>query len=193
LTVNNTLNVKIIIDSGLRIASFPTTNTGSKAGHSKYRNIVSGTGYTCFLNYAQAGPGGFSFYTANHKNIPRLIASLDYQANLSNLNILSCNIITLGLNSLTSTLLEFLSTISSNVQTQFDNINTTITTLQTTSISSTLLGYLSTITSNVQTQINDLNTTISTLYFVPSGLSLPTTTFTGAGLKYFGMLLVVQE
>jgi len=55
-----------------------------------------------------------------------------------------------------STILGYLSGITSNIQTQITNITSILP-------SSIILGYLSGITSNIQTQINTINTTLSTL------------------------------
>ena len=54
-----------------------------------------------------------------------------------------------------STILGYLSGITSNIQTQITNITSILP-------SSIILGYLSGLTSNVQTQINTINTTLST-------------------------------
>jgi hypothetical protein len=119
-------------------------------------NVVHPNGRTGFLNCGQGGAGGFEWYRTNHNTAPTKLMELDDQANLYGLNTVTCNNVKLGSSTLTSILLGYLTSVTSNVQTQINAINTSISNITTNTISSTLLDYLSTITSNVQTQIDNL-------------------------------------
>ena len=97
-TINGTTNINSNLNvTGLPffIASsnaLPTATTGGNAGLSLYWNVTGNSyGETAFLNYAQGGSGGFSFYSANAYNAPKWLAYLDSNSNLSKLNNISCS------------------------------------------------------------------------------------------------------
>ena len=135
----------------------PSVSTASDASLGIYWNVSRGIGETTFLNRAQGGAGGFSFYSSNVAYAPRFLTSIDAYGNIT----FSGSLIS-GVNQITATILSYLSTITSNVQTQLNTINTAITALQSTSTTTT------TVTSGDILKVQD---SVSSLYSVISNVN----------------------
>ena len=134
------------------------TSTTTLAGLSIYWNKSNGNGETCFLNMGQLGPGGFAFYTGSSTSNVKCVAYIDNSGNLSNVNNITCsgNLVVNG-NSISSTILSYLSTLTSNVQTQLDNLaNQIFTSLK-------VLGSLTCKNINVSEQLTANSAIISDL------------------------------
>ena len=55
--------------------TFPSTNTGAQSGLGIFWDSLGGIGDTGFLNYAQGGGGGFTFYWSNSSNTPQKLVN----------------------------------------------------------------------------------------------------------------------
>ena len=173
LTLNGDIDLQANFFRGGNSQTFPTANSGTKAGLGLFWNYPSGYGNSIFLNYGQNGIGGYAFYTSNNTNAPSLLMNLDNNGNLTasgNVVIPSAKKLDItgsdgikvdSTTTVSPTTLSYLDATSS-IQTQLNSQQSQITSntnainaLDTTSLSSSL--------STLQTQVNTNTTSIGTI------------------------------
>ena len=191
ITVNNTLNAKNFSCPGVMelggTNSYTYLDIKRLDGNSDYdvrlaceTNTSTDPLLTSTISIVSPGQGKFSIFSAVNNfygstifsNTVTFLGDLIVNSTsisptiLSYLSGTTSNIQT-QINNITSSLatlqISYLSGTTSNIQTQLNNITSSVATLQTISLTTTLLTYLSTITSNVQTQINNINTAVTSL------------------------------
>jgi len=157
--IKTLLNINYFTASDLAV--MPTTASQDRAGYQvlwntepNYEGLYVG-GKTVFLNYANNGSGGFDWYYTNWWNAPKKLMVLDHNGSLT----LVGNLI-VGNYVLTSTILGYLTSITSNVQAQINAINTYI-----------------------DNYSRPIVASVSSLYFQDSRQSLHDEPFSGAGLR----------
>ena len=86
-------------------SNFPTASTySSKNGLEIYWDVKHPQGETVFLNHCQGGAGGFDWYTIGAYHYRSNLMYLDDNKNLSLLNNISCNSLTVSGNVTCATL-----------------------------------------------------------------------------------------
>jgi hypothetical protein len=151
--------------------AYPTSSSGNSGTCFYWNSITPGLGQTDILNYSQGGTGGFTFNICSSTVSPKTILNIDSNGNISGggnivlgsskyIDLTAC-ISSSGLkvsssSYLTSKILNYLVNISSDVQTQINNLS---------SSGSTALSYNSststtTVTGNLQ--VNGLYETSTT-------------------------------
>ena len=99
-------------------------------------NVSGGNGETDFLNFAQAGNGGYSFYTMKATITPHILASINSSGDIiptGSIDITTGTGIKTTAGLITNTVAGYLYGATSNIQTQLNNVNTFITNLGNTS------------------------------------------------------------
>jgi hypothetical protein len=110
---NNFTGLNTFTNILIKSSTFPTT-TSSLQGLSVGWNKSGGSGEVDFICYGQGGISGFRFYGVSQTLAPTLFAQI------LNTGFIVCN----GVNSISSTVLNYLLGVSSNIQTQLDSKTT---------------------------------------------------------------------
>ena len=110
--------------NGATSQTLPST-TSSNTGTGLFWNISGGSGETDYLNYAQGGSGGHSFYSINATTTPHLLVSIDSVGTIKpsgSVDITTGTGILTTAGLISNTVTGYLYGVSSSIQTQFNNI-----------------------------------------------------------------------
>jgi hypothetical protein len=184
------------------------TSTSTNAGTCFYWNCITpGLGQTDILNYCQGGTGGFTFNICSSTVSPKTILNIDSNGNISGggnivlgsskyIDLTACTVSSSGLkvsssSYLTSTILNYLVNISSDVQTQINNLSSGSTALSYNSSTTT-----TTVTGNLQvnglyeTSTSSLTYTSNSIGYTLSATSSSTVAMT-SGTYYYSSSLTL--